>query len=224
MSLHVFVLAFNKSEIGTSIDPGQGNGPGTHQTMHRPSDGTRATARGPEGTSRSSSSDVEAHDSIVYDENPGQIWPHMDPVQRTLTLREQTDAARRRYFMDVAKDEEQYLDLLRAAQIERKPRQNTWDTRAGTPNPGPAKTRRTWRKTSTPRQATRTPSSGSRSTARERSSETPVEPSGASINSSLIVRFPPPQQLPPYLSCSFIPSSASARASTQTATKHSDPP
>ena len=46
-----------------------------------------------------------------------------------------TDAARRRYFMGVAKDKEQYLELLRAAQIDRKPETERlghkgWDTKS----------------------------------------------------------------------------------------------
>ena len=50
-------------------------------------------------------------------------------------MKQYTDDARRRYFMGIAKDEEQYFDLLRAAKIEREPtsehaRDRGWDTRS----------------------------------------------------------------------------------------------
>ena len=98
------------------------------------SDGTHAAARGHENASGSGGSDSEASDRIVYSETPDTPWPYMDPKQQAATLKERTDDARRRYFMGVAKDEEQYLQLLLAAGIERNPKtehlcHKGWDTK-----------------------------------------------------------------------------------------------
>ena len=99
------------------------------------SDGTGTATRGHEDSSRSGSSDGEARDGTTRGTESDSIWPRMDPVKRAANMKRYTDDARRRYFMGIAKDEEQYFDLLRGAKIEREPesehpRGRGWDTRS----------------------------------------------------------------------------------------------